>query len=247
MYRGSRKHVLDWAERESFPAELTGLLAGIGGRVNSRHTWRPLGFSAPDEVRLDRDGPAAFPGLSDWEALADWWLVHRHRANTPNWDLVASCDIRGQTGLVLVEAKAHTNELKPEGKTLAAGCSIRSRENHDRIGAAISEARESLASSSSGIGISRDMCYQLSNRVAFSWRLASWGLPVVLLYLGFLADQDVADLGEPFRDQRHREEVFWNHAGPVLPRDFAGRWIPGGRAGLYMIVCSRPVETGPSR
>lgn len=34
-------------------------------------------------------------------------------------------------------------------------------------------------------GIERDSYYQLSNRFAWTWKLASLGVPVVLLYLGF--------------------------------------------------------------
>jgi hypothetical protein len=38
--------------------------------------------------------------------------------------------------------------------------------------------------------ISRDNRYQMSNRFAWSWKLASVGVPVVLVYLGFVGAAD---------------------------------------------------------
>jgi hypothetical protein len=35
--------------------------------------------------------------------------------------------------------------------------------------------------------LSRDWCYQMSIRFAWAWKLAGLGKPVILIYLGFLA------------------------------------------------------------
>jgi hypothetical protein len=35
--------------------------------------------------------------------------------------------------------------------------------------------------------LSRDWCYQMSNRFAWAWKLVELGKPVILIYLGFLA------------------------------------------------------------
>jgi hypothetical protein len=35
--------------------------------------------------------------------------------------------------------------------------------------------------------LSRDWCYQMSNRFAWAWKLAEFGKPVILIYRGFLA------------------------------------------------------------
>ena len=49
--------------------------------------------------------------------LADWWLaIQLGHMTTPNWDIAATCAVRGEPGLLLVEAKAHGNELDLEGK-----------------------------------------------------------------------------------------------------------------------------------
>ncbi|MDI9524990.1 MAG: hypothetical protein QM218_05790 [Candidatus Cloacimonadota bacterium] len=60
--------------------------------------------------------------------------------------------------------------------------------HHDKIGDAISEARGAISHFCSGIKISRDNHYQLSNRIAYTWKLASMGIPTILLYLGFIND-----------------------------------------------------------
>jgi hypothetical protein len=39
-----------------------------------------------------------------------------------------------------------------------------------------------------GFKLSRDAFYQVSNRMAWGWRLASLGVPVTVLYLGFVQD-----------------------------------------------------------
>ena len=58
--------------------------------------------------------------------------------------------------------------------------------NHNQIGDAIQQANHGLEPLLPGWDLSRDSHYQLSNRFAWSWKIASMGVPVVLVYLGFL-------------------------------------------------------------
>lgn len=51
--------------------------------------------------------------------------------------------------------------------------------------------------------ISRDSHYQFANRLGFAWKLASIGVPTVLVYLGFTGDDGIIDRGEPLRDADH--------------------------------------------
>jgi hypothetical protein len=69
--------------------------------------------------------------------------------------------------------------------------------NHDKIGSAIRQANTNLNLISPGWNLSGDLHYQLSNRFAWSWKLASLGIPVVLVYLGFLNANDMSDQGHP--------------------------------------------------
>jgi len=235
MHRGSRRHILNWVECAEFAAELTGLLEPTGGIVSVSDRWMPRGNSDDAEARLERNGEDLLPDSMDWAELRRWWLVHNGRANTPNWDLAASCCIRGTRGLVLVEAKAHVEELSDEGKRERA--SWRSRENHKRIGEAIAEASKELSALVPGVNISRDSHYQLANRIAFSWKLASIGLETILLYLGFTGD---SELGTELRDAQHWNTVFREHVTGLLPADLLEREVNCGPAAFSILVRARP-------
>ena len=53
---------------------------------------------------------------------------------TPNWDITSTCTVRGEPGLLLVEAKAHAVALDLRGKRLNRAASLNSQENHKQIG-----------------------------------------------------------------------------------------------------------------
>jgi hypothetical protein len=201
----------------------------------------PRGHEHPAEARLEAFGPLAYPQLSLWPKLESWWLAHTAGANTPNWDLALSCRIEGSPGLVLVEAKANVPELSSAGKPLDENATERSRENHARIGAAITEASIALGGPDRGVRLSRDHSYQLSNRLAFAWRLASWGLPVVLIYLGFTGDADIADVGEPLRDHGHWDKIFSDHLFTVAPREWVNSRIETDGAPFWLLARTLPV------
>jgi hypothetical protein len=212
--RGSRKHVLDWVERPTFPADLLALASPVRCEPSDQSMWMPESHDSPGEARLEDFGPAAMPGHHAWTPLSSWWLRHHRGANTPNWDLALSCLVESRPGLVLVEAKANEPELSPAGKRPAVG-SDRSCQNHDHISLAITEAREALAARFPSISIGRDRHYQLSNRIAFAWKLATLGVPTVLIYIGFLGDTGVANVGAPFRDDGHWQRTFASHLAEI--------------------------------
>jgi hypothetical protein len=208
MYRGSRKHVLDWSEQPRFIPELLALAAPATPRVSSASRWMPRSYREPDEAQLDDFGPQWMPHLTAWAEIKRWWLKHSRGANTPNWDIALGCEIEGRPGLLLVEAKAHRSELKTEGKSLEASASENSRENHEQIGKAINEACAGWRCLEPGITISRDSHYQLANRLAFTWKLASLGVPTVLVYLGFVGDIGIRDAGPPLTSEEDWEQAF---------------------------------------
>ena len=202
MIRGSRKHILDWTSRPNFPIEFSDLVNLDECTVARPPAWQPKGYTDPDEACLGDRGAEFVPGTDCWDDLGNWWLAHRHGAKKPNWDLVVAYDFAGKPGLALVEAKAHDNELDWAGKRPARKDSANSLENHEHIGRAIDEASAALDRIVPGVRISRDTHYQLANRVAYSWKLASMGIPVVLVYLGFTGDGGIANVGPQFRDAR---------------------------------------------
>lgn len=195
-------------------ARLTNLVAPHAW-IDPGDKWMPRGFLNPAEAKLVP--PEQLMASDHCNALADWWLAESQGANRPNWDIASTAEIEGRRGLVLVEAKAHSTELSSGGKS-AIGASEASRANDSRIRAAIRQASDSLGGDQAGWHLSADAHYQLSNRFAWSWKIAALGMPVVLVYLGFLNAEDMADQGIPFSSADQWEDVVWQHADQIVPR-----------------------------
>ncbi|MHB1328182.1 MAG: hypothetical protein ACYC2K_08275 [Gemmatimonadales bacterium] len=219
--RGSkpRCHLLTHGAPEIIASRLTSLVAPFA-TVSPTDHWMPCGFADKCEAELDKahrllDGPCR-------TALASWWLPPTRRgATTPNWDIASTCTIDGRQGLLLIEAKAHDKELTKEasGRHLPENASDERRESHPTIGAAIQSAREGLieATGLTGWGISRDDHYQISNRFAWGWKLAELGVPVVLVYLGFLDAAEMADRGMPLANAKTWSDLVLHHSKSIVP------------------------------
>src|SRR6266542_1050241 len=203
--RGSkpRCHWLAHGTPDQVAARLSAL-AAPWATVSPADHWMPEGFDVRAEAQLHQA-----PRLIDLNIsrqLAEWWLpAARPEARTPNFDIASTCTINGATrpGLLLIEAKAHDEELKKEaaGRSLTRDASLDRKASHGTIGLAIGAARKGLSDATSfEWKISRDVHYQMSNRFAWSWKLAEFGIPVVLVYLGFLKATEMADRGAPFAD-----------------------------------------------
>jgi hypothetical protein len=153
--------------------------------VMANEQWAPRGLLEPAEAKLGET--RGFLAKARQDALTRWWLARPGRANTPNWDLMSTCRVRDQRGLILVEAKAHEAEFSNEG------CGATDKKNSRQIQKAIDEAMTGWNSLLPGFALSAGSHYQLSNRFAFAWKLANMGVPVVLVYLGFLDAHDMAE------------------------------------------------------
>lgn len=246
VYRGSRKHVLDWTGRESFRDEFRDLLGDVPADLSAA-VFMPRGSRQPDEARLEAFGPKWLPDHPAWVSIRQWWLVHERGANTPNWDIAVGCEIENRPGLVLVEAKANWPELGRSGKSTPSKSSPRSIANHQRIGGAIDEAKRAWSLHSEGVSISRDSHYQLSNRLAFTWKLATLGIPTILVYLGFTGDEGISDAGQPFRDGADWQSAFDEYIQRQLPKGLFEKRFDFGKAPAWVLVRDRPVlEQSPS-
>ena len=53
MTRGSRKHVLDWTARPSFPMEFSKLVSLNDCALSDPPGWQPRGHGAPAEACLE--------------------------------------------------------------------------------------------------------------------------------------------------------------------------------------------------
>lgn len=250
MYRGSLKHVLDWTSESLFDVELLALLSPVPVRLDAHSFWMPRGHRCPHEARLETFGPRVFPNHTAWEELTQWWLHHRRGANTPNWDIAFRADVDGTPGLVLVEAKANVSELVKSGckKPGERIPSVRSQENDTHIRSAIEGVRQGLSKSFPGITIGCDKHYQLSNRIAFAWKLADLGVPTVLLYLGFIGDTGIEDAGPMFTDDVHWQNMFAAHLAEVCPVSILSAPVATDRERMWILSRSRAIiEKSPPK
>ncbi len=191
--RGSRPRcvLLTDGSADQIAQRLTGLVGRSEVRVSAEDRWQPQGKCHMREAELDklRKGDAVLLSDAIRRQLQEWWLVEgRGRAKTPTWDIASTCTVSGKSGLLLVEAKAHSEELS-KGDRCGAG-----PVNRKRIETALQEASAGLRKATGGpCRLSVRHRFQLANRFAWSWKLAALGVPVVLVYLGFLDALEMAD------------------------------------------------------
>lgn len=231
--RGSkpRCHLLTHGSLDVVATKLTALIAPFAS-VAPSDRWMPQGFADLEEAQLHK-APRLLPPAFNTQ-LGEWWLPSdRQNARTPNFDIASTCSINGVPGLLLVEAKAHHTELTKEaaGRKLTEDASAERKASHVTIGAAIESARVGLeAATRLYWRISRDSHYQMSNRFAWSWKLTELGIPVVLVYLGFLKAIDMTKLGEvPFADANAWEAHTRAHSEPLFPGEVWDRsWSVNG-------------------
>jgi hypothetical protein len=182
----------------------------------------PVGFEDLEEAQLPQAPRILAPELG--RQLSEWWLpTDRQEAKTPNFDIASTCSVDGRPGLLLVEAKAHDQELIKEasGRRLGADSPEERKASHGPIGDAINLAREGFEQAT-GLKwrISRDSHYQMSNRFAWSWKLTQLGIPVVLVYLGFLNAHDMESNGRrPFSDYESWATLVRSHSDALFPSE----------------------------
>jgi hypothetical protein len=195
--------------------------------VNSGDTWAPRGFNAASEVTLADCSETLLAKRLQAE-LARWWLA-KQGGRLPTWDLVSSGRAGREQGLLLVEAKAYDQELLLEKSRRI------SPENNASITRALREASLALEAVMPGWDLLRAP-YQLANRIAWSWKLATMGIPVVLVYLGFLHAIEMSDRGEWFTDHAAWEALVRGHAAPGVPSGAWGKQLEIGDAWLQLKI-----------
>lgn len=247
--RGSRPRcvLLMDGSRNEVAERLTGLINVPEVVVNPTNEWIPWG--KPEQANNGKwdKSPANEVELHAAESLLpttirvqlrDWWLAEPRGARTPNWDIASTCSISGRPGLLLVEAKAHAAELAPKSDR----CGSSNDANRERIHQAICQAADGLHIATEGPwNLSRDHHYQLSNRFAWAWKLASLGVPVVLIYLGFLNARDMAGK-ELFKSSKDWESCLKEYGNGVVDNSCWGQWLDiDGTPMLPLIrACEQP-------
>ncbi len=208
--RGSRLRflMLTSAPEEQIAETLTRLVSPLASVDPSHDRWMPIGFLHPKEARLGECEKFLRPEIRS--KLTQWWLKVPERANTPNWDLVSTCTVEGKQGIILVEGKAHAGELKRDGKPQG------NAENDEQIELAIKEATMGLEQIIPGWNLCRDSHYQLCNRFAWAWKIATLGVPTILVYLGFLHATEMQDQGKPFDSPEEWNRTVLEHTSTGL-------------------------------
>lgn len=225
-----RCHLLMHGAPEEVSARLTALAAPFA-TVSAGDRWMPVGFDDIEEAQL-HNAPRLLGGAI-CTRLRDWWLAPASfGANTPNFDIASTCTIDGTTGMLLIEAKAHDDELIKEraGRRLKPDDSPDRIASHGKIGEAIDGACRDL-SAATGLSwkISRDACYQMSNRFAWAWKLTECGIPVVLVYLGYLQANEMRKHGSPFAEDGDWEKLVRAESASLVPAEAWGkRWQVNG-------------------
>lgn len=239
QFDGSQRHLLDWIESPNFLDTIREWIRPQGLRIQSDARWIPQSWSDPSESRLF-DSASPFLRPEQKTELRKWWLVHP--GNIPNWDLIIDARTEDhRPALVLVEAKAHSDEFDCGPKSRPDANNPRSVENHDRIENAILEANFALSQQAFRPSISCDHCYQLSNRIAFAWKLASMGITIGLIFLGFTGDREIKKEGLHFSDDSHWQRAFGEYSAASFPLELVGRSIPCGAASFFVLSQSLPV------
>lgn len=237
--RGSkpRCHLLTHGTASEVAANLTALAAPYA-TVSSEDSWMPAGFADVKEAELDK-APRLL-SIAIRAKLSAWWLPpNRQTARTPNFDIASTCLVGGVPGLLLVEAKAHAQELLKEesGRVLGTNATDERRASHVTIGNAITEAASGLAlATGSPCSLSRDSHYQMANRFAWAWKLTELGVPVVLVYLGFLNADEMQDRGAVFASHGDWQQLVQAHSAPLFNVDpWEKVWSCNGRSMVPLI------------
>jgi hypothetical protein len=214
--RGSRLRflMLTSMPKEQVSATLTQLASPWASVDPLDDHWMPRGLLEPKEAKLG-DCPQFLPANLRTK-LTEWWLKVPTGVNTPNWNLVSTCKINGDSGLILIEGKAHAGELDQAGKRNQGN-----PDNDSQIRGAIEEADPGLNAITPGWHLCADSHYQLCNRFAWTWKLASLGIPTVLIFLAFLGATEMMNRGKLFASAEEWHTLVRKHASGVVPDEAA--------------------------
>lgn len=237
-------------EPETVAARLTDLIEPFGS-VGPQDRWMPQGFDQLDEAELHK--ATRLLNKDDCTRLREWWfaIFRGGRQTGPSFDIASTCTMtvanQRRPGILLVEAEAHDEELLSErnGKALGPDASETSQRNHAHIAGCIAEACEGLNRCTElSWRLSHEHHYQMSNRFASAWKLASVGLPVILIYLGFTDSEEMSDCGKPFKCLDDWERLVRGHSAEFVPDAAWNRgWSVWGGAVIPLIrVCSQALS-----
>jgi hypothetical protein len=236
--RGSkpRCHLLTHGSPEKVSARLTQLITPWG-QVDTSDKWMPQGFINSQEAQLGKAD--IFLDSVTGQSLVNWWLAVPGGARVPNWDIASTCTLEDKPGLLLIEAKAHDEELNYEkaGKKRERNETMGQMQNREQIRKRMQEANAGFANSTQlEWALSIEHHYQMSNRFAWTWKLTELGIPIVLIYLGFLNAIEMSDRGVPLCNHTVWEQLVLSHSEPLFSNQvWNKRWTLHGQPFIPLI------------
>ena len=197
--------------------------------------YYPRGYLTPNEIRLGDVSPLLDDNIR--KKLIKWWLdIDKDTSRqTPNWDFACSALINNDPGLILIEAKAHQEEL-----TKKDWCKAKSEKSKLAIKLAIERANEKLDNIQRGFALDTFSHYQISNRFAWSWKLASKGIPVVLIYLGFLETAEMKQ--KILKSHQDWVKIMHDYSEHLVPEQVWGNKLQTGKKAVYPLICSMNIQ-----
>ncbi len=235
--KGSQKHMFDLINSKKVIDVFNEKLSHIDVQISSEKD-----YYLPNEINLSESQLTVFLKSQYNEEISQklriWWLGDSNKGKLPTWDFISTCTINGARGLLLVEAKAHVSELSKSGKYVRKDASQESITNHSKITHAINESNLDIRETYPRINISVDRCYQLSNRIAFSWWLAQHGIPVVLVYLGFLKANDMENKYKVFTNTQEWNKYLDKHLKVVGADELKNKNVECGNSSFILTSIS---------
>jgi len=236
-HKGSKRCILEFISSPDFILK-TNKLIDPYANISFNDKWIPLGVTEPKEGQIYSFLKPINKELA--KQAKNWWI--EYGSQTPHWDLISTCTINGKQGILLVEAKAHLGELDGERKGKPFDfkkATKKSVANHEKIKKAIEQTNNEINNkiTPDSISISRDNCYQLSNRIAHAWWLANQGIPVILMYLGFLNCVEMKDGNRTlFTEDKDWQVCFKEHANQVGVDSIIDEWLDCGES-KFITIC----------
>lgn len=237
--KGSQGHILDLISSVDFVATMHELL-GAAGRMAEPCCSRPIGQRTEQDRKESQleDYLVSHPVPNIASPLPmNWWLTFGTR-NRPKWDLLCRIVVNDKPGLLLVEAKAHKGEMLQENKKRSPDGpkDSKSRRNDTQIRGCIGWANSFLSERVGGnFSLSADHHYQLANRLTYMSKVASAGVPTILLYLGWLNSPDWPR--DRFRDHAEWCKSMREYASDVCCEELMmERTFPAKNGGSFQML-----------
>lgn len=158
------------------------ILHHIGGQSLA---WLDFRFLPPNKSHKHDGEHIGLNFLGGTQVHQAWRSFWPQSGNSQNWDALGKIRVNGQQEWLLVEAKAHLNELE-------SPCKAKKQKSKDKINAALSQTIGSFCSSPAPLENWLSPYYQYANRLAmlhFLMKVCNPPIPARLLFIYFFGDK----------------------------------------------------------